>query len=145
MPFQITPITAPLDTTNALQMRADKNPGFPCRITLEDTPIGEEVLLVHYTHQPANTPFHASHAIYIRPNAIPATPQPDEVPGMLAKRILSLRAFDKHDMLCDADLAEGNQIAPTIDRLFSNDEVAYIHLHFAKPGCYAARADRIAA
>jgi hypothetical protein len=48
-------------------------------------------------------------------------------------------------MLCDADLAEGNQIATTIDRLFSNEAVAYIHLHFAKPGCYAARADRIPA
>lgn len=145
MPFQITPIAAAIDTTNSLRMRADKNPGFPCRITLEDTPIGEEVLLVHYTHQPANTPFHASHAIYIRPNAIPATPQPNEVPAMLTKRILSLRAFDKHDMLRDADLAEGTQIAPTINRLFSNATVAYIHLHFAKLGCYAARADRIPA
>lgn len=118
--------------------------GFPCRITLEDTPIGEEVLLVHFEHQQADTPFRASHAIYIRPNSKPATPQPNELPIMLTTRILSLRAFDKQGMLRDADLAEGDQITTTIDRLFTNTATAYFNIHFAKPGYFAAPADRIA-
>jgi len=53
---------------------ADAKPGFPCRVTLEDAEPGERVLLVHYVHQPADTPFHASHAIYVRENASMKSP-----------------------------------------------------------------------
>lgn len=102
------------------------------------------MLLVHYEHHAVDTPFRASHAIFIRPGKEPARPAPNEVPVMLQKRILSLRAFDEVGMLRNADLAEGEQIAPALERMFEDSRIAYIHLHFAKPGCYAARALRVA-
>ena len=45
---------------------ADKNPGFPDRIELRDVEQGEAVLLLNYLHQPADTPYRASHAIFVR-------------------------------------------------------------------------------
>ena len=46
----------------ARRMIADKKPGFPDRIELRDAEPGESVLLLNYTHQPADTPFRSSHA-----------------------------------------------------------------------------------
>jgi hypothetical protein len=54
----------------------------------------------------------------------------------------SLRAFDEDGMLVEADVALGEEIEPTIVRLFANPRTAYLHAHNAKQGCYAARIDR---
>lgn len=130
-------------TDQAVRVVATKKPGFPCRVSLADAEIGEEVLLLHYEHQSAATPFRASHAIYVRPNASPATLDVNEVPAMLRSRVLSLRAFDEQGMLMAADLADGTVVEKPLDDMFRDPSVAYIHIHFAKPGCYAARADRV--
>jgi hypothetical protein len=122
---------------------ATKKPGFPCRVSLTDAEIGEEVVLIHYEHQPAETPFRASHAIYVRPNASQANLDVNEVPAMLRSRVLSLRAFDEQGMMVAADLADGTVVEKPLDDMFADPSVAYIHIHFAKPGCYAARADRV--
>jgi hypothetical protein len=98
--------------------------------------------LVNYEHQAVTTPFRASHAVYVRPAANKAKLSVDEVPEMLRSRILSLRAFDGAGMMITADLADGKVLARPIKEMFDNPAVAYIHLHFAKPGCYAARVDR---
>jgi transcriptional regulator len=61
---------------------------------------------------------------------------------MLRSRLLSLRAFDAHGMLLDAYVSEGGEVETLIERLFADARVAYIHIHFAKPGCYAALVER---
>jgi hypothetical protein len=60
----------------------------------------------------------------------------------MRRRVISLRAFDEDGMLIDADLAEGSMLEPVIGRLFASPQAAYLHAHYAKPGCYAARIDR---
>ena len=57
-------------------------------------------------------------------------------------RILSLRAFDSSGLMVDADLADGRELEVAIERLFANPAATYIHAHYAKRGCYAARIDR---
>ena len=37
---------------------------------------------------------------------------------------------------------EGRALEPVIERLLSSLATGYLHLHFARPGCYAARVDR---
>jgi hypothetical protein len=44
--------------------------------------------------------------------------------------------------MIDADLTNGGDLRAPIERLFGNPETAYIHAHYAKRGCYAARIDR---
>jgi hypothetical protein len=121
---------------------ADAKPGFPCRVTLEDAEPGERVLLVHYVHQPADTPFHASHAIYVRENASRTASLVDEIPASLRGRQLSVRAFDATHMMIDADLADGANLEALVQRLLVNDATSYLHVHYAKRGCYAALVER---
>jgi hypothetical protein len=121
---------------------ADAKPGFPCRVSLQDAEPGERVLLVNYEHQPADTPYRSHYAVYVRDGAQEAQPAPGEVPEQLRSRVLSVRAFDEAGMLLDADVCEGTALEPVIDRLLSDPAAAYLHLHNAKPGCYAARVDR---
>jgi hypothetical protein len=126
----------------AVRRVVTEKPGLPCRVSLADAEVGEEVILVHYEHQPAESPFRASHAIFVRLHAEEARPAIDEVPQALRSRVLSLRAFDAAGMMVDADLADGGALEPIVERMFANSEVAYLHAHYAKPGCYAARIDR---
>lgn len=131
-----------LEAHDALRRVATTRPGFPCRISLEDAEPGEEVLLVNFRHQDARTPFRASHAVYVRPNANQAELQEGEVPELLRSRILSLRAFDAAGMMLDADLTDGREVEHCIRKLLARADVAYLHLHSAKPGCYLARVSR---
>jgi hypothetical protein len=45
--------------------------------------------------------------------------------------------------MVDADLVDGREIEGLIGRLFGDPRVAYLHAHYAKRGCYAARIDRV--
>jgi hypothetical protein len=121
---------------------ADAKPGFPCRVSLEDASPGEKLLLINYEHLAVASPYRASHAIYVREHAKRATPKPDEIPEVLATRLLSLRAYDRNGMMVDADVVQGRDSAPVIERMFANPQVELIHAHNAKPGCFAARIDR---
>ena len=133
---------AELAARGGVRRVADANPGFPCRVSLADAEPGEEVILVHFEHQPAATPFRAGHAIYVRPGADEAAPGVGEVPEALRGRPLSLRAFDDGGWLLDAEVAEGAAMEAAVARLLSDPKVACLHAHFAGPGCYAARIDR---
>ena len=121
---------------------ADAKPGFPDRVELTDVEPGQPVLLLNHRHQPAETPYQASHAIFVREGAQAAFDRVDETPQVLPLRTLSLRAFDLDHMMVDADLIDGRQIEALITRLLANPAVAYIQAHYAKRGCYAARIER---
>lgn len=120
----------------------DAFPGFPDRVELRDVPLGETVLLLNHVHQAADTPYRASHAIFVREHADAACEVVDEVPEALHRRLLSVRAFDSTHHMVDADVVEGAQLAGLIERLFADARVAYLHAHYARRGCYAARIDR---
>lgn len=120
----------------------DRKPGFPCRVSLRDAEPGERVLLLNFAHQPAGNPYRSNHAIFVREAATEAAPQPGEVPEVIRLRLISVRAFDAEDMMVDADVVHGRELEPVIERMFADERVAYLHLHNAKPGCYAARVDR---
>lgn len=123
--------------------RVVAGPGSPCRLTLEDAPVGETVLLLNYEHQPADTPFRARHAIFVREGAERRTFSPGEIPpAFAARQFLSLRAFDDAGMMIDADITPTAELAAAIDRLLANPDAAYLHAHYAGAGCYAARIDR---
>jgi hypothetical protein len=121
----------------------DKKPKFPDRVELRDAEPGETVLLLNYVHQPANTPYQASHAIFVVEGAKSRYDRIDEVPDVLRSRILSLRGFSDDGMLIDADVIDGTKVEDLVEHLLGNREVAYVQAHFAKYGCYAARFERV--
>jgi Protein of unknown function (DUF1203) len=122
---------------------ADHKPGFPDRIEMRDADVGETLLLLNHICQPANTPYRASHAIFVREGALNTYDKIDDVPEVMRTRLLSMRAYDALGMMLDADVVDGRQIEAVIDRFFLSSQVAYIHAHNAKRGCYSGRIDRV--
>ncbi len=120
----------------------DNNPGFPCRVSLRDAEVGEKVLLMNYEHQPKQTPFRSSHAIFVREWAGQTIPDRNEVPQMFRHRLLSVRAFDASGMMIDADVIDGEHLESIIEHMLANDSADYLHIHNAKLGCYAALVER---
>ena len=121
---------------------ADRTPGFPCRVSLEDAAPGETLVLVPFTHQPADSPYRSSGPIFVREHARAAAPGINEVPTQLRSRLLSLRAYDGDALIVDADVVDGRDLESLVERMFGRPDVQYLHVHFARPGCYACRIDR---
>ena len=131
-----------LASQGAVRMTVTEKPSFPCRVTLEDRDIGEQVLLLnHVSHD--GGPYHASHAIFVT-DGEPAT-FVDEVPPVFTGRVLSLRAFDADGMMVEAALAQPGEADAVIRELLANVAVDHIDAHNATRGCFSARIDRLAA
>jgi len=132
-----------LASVQAVRVTVDARPGFPCRVSLADAEVGEPAILLNYRHQAADSPFRSSHAIYVRENAKQAFPKGGEVPEVLATRLISVRAFDHRHFLVNADVVEGAELGESISGMLRNPDASYLHLHYAKPGCFAARVTRV--
>ena len=117
-------------------------PGFPCRVSLTDAPMGETVLLLHHTHHDVTTPYRASGPIYVRRDQPQAQFAPGEVPALLRHRLLSLRAYDADGWMLEATVSEGRTVESAIDLLLSDPRVGYVDVHNAKPGCFNCRVIR---
>jgi hypothetical protein len=132
---------AALAARGARRVIAEAGSGYPCRISLTDAAPGEAVILVHFEHHAVDTPFRASHAIYVRAGET-RYDAVDQVPAQLRTRLLSVRAYDRDGMMTAADVVDGRELEPMIARLFADAQVAYLHVHSARQGCYAARVER---
>ena len=115
---------------------------LPDRVEVRDAEPGETLLLVNYAHQPAETPYRATHAIFVREGAMAPCEFVDTIPEAMRSRMLSLRAFDGMHFMADAELVDGREAEAAIARLFAQPRVAYLQAHYATRGCYAARVDR---
>jgi hypothetical protein len=120
----------------------DEFPGVPCRISLEDAALGEEVLLLPYEHQAVDSPYRASGPIFVRRGVACAQLAPGEVPEYVQRRLISLRAYDAQHLMVAADVLPGTQVAERLQQLFDDAGVDYVHLHNARPGCYSCLALR---
>jgi hypothetical protein len=118
-----------------------RSPGTPCRISLTDAQPGDELLLVNYEHHPVDSPYRMRFAIFVRTGE-ETYDEVDQVPEQLRLRTLAVRSFDADAMMVDRELVDGRELEAAIARLFADARAAYLHVHFAAPGCYAARVER---
>jgi hypothetical protein len=119
----------------------DRQPGYPCRVSLTDSKAGDHLILVNYEHHAVSSPYRMRFAVYVREgeetfDAI------DEVPEQLRRRTLAVRAFDANAMMVGWELTEGRDLEAVIGRLLADPRAAYLHAHYAAAGCYAARIER---
>ena len=135
-------------TDSALQRRgarscvADAEPGFPCRVSLRDVAVGERLVLLHYEHHPVDSPYRAAGPIFVSAGARRWPETVDAVPPVLRPRPLSLRAYDAWGMMLDADVVPGEAVEERIATMFADARIDYLHVHFARRGCYACRIER---
>lgn len=151
MSFRITglpaehfaPLFAMSDAELAAQgaVRRTAEHAAPCRISLTDATPGDEVILTNYEHHAVDSPYRMRFAIYVRKGE-KTYDKIDEVPQQLRTRSLAARAFDDDGMMVGWELVEGSALEDAIERLFAKPRAAYLHIHYAAPGCYAARVER---
>jgi hypothetical protein len=127
---------------NARRVFAETKPGYPCRVSLEDAEIGEELLLLPFEHQPASSPYKSSGPIFVRKAAVQAHIEPGVIPDYVRTRLISVRAYDAKDCMTDATVCAGNDTAAAIQKMFANDKIAFIHLHNANRGCFSCAVRR---
>lgn len=146
--FQINPISGAefqlffnlsekeLAKSGIVKMIVDEYPGFPCRVTLEDAKIGEEVILFPFEHHSTDSPYQASGPIFIRKNVVPVELAVNEIPPILKHRFLSLRGYDQTGIMKAAVTTWGKDLANEIGKIFDDNRIEYIHVHNANPGCF---------
>jgi hypothetical protein len=100
------------------------------------------MILVNYEHHAVASPYRMRFAIFVRRNE-ETYDAIDRVPEQLRKKMLAVRAFDHEAMMTGCELIEGTKLEQSFERLFANPHAEYLHIHFAAPGCYAARVERV--
>ncbi|HEU4335133.1 MAG TPA: DUF1203 domain-containing protein, partial [Candidatus Eisenbacteria bacterium] len=58
------------------------------------------------------------------------------------RRLTSLRAYDAAGFLVVSDVVPGTELEALVKRFFDIPEVAWLHAHNARPGCFAFRIER---
>ena len=134
---------AELSRLGAARMIADTFPGYPCRVSLVDAQIGEEMILLPFEHHATTSPYRSSGPLFIRKGAVSARLGENEIPEMLLHRLLSVRAYDQQGMMLAAHTLPGEQLAAEIQSLFALPDVAYLQVHNAGPGCYNCQIERV--
>mgnify|MGYP000075082477 CR=1 FL=1 len=140
--FELT--TEELAEKNMVKMLVDATPGFPCRVSLEDAEIGEEVLLLPLEYHKTTSPYKASGPVFIRKNAVKADLAVNEIPVMLYKRQQTLRVYNTNGMMIAAKSPSTDALRKEIKTLFKNPKASYIQIHNTNPGCYNCQINRIA-
>ena len=137
--MRVTPLPAPLtDDPAAIRVRVDKPNAYPCRRCLQDGEPGETMLLLSYDPFVGSSPYSGPGPIYVHDRDCAAF-EDDGIPDQLTRRLLSVRAYDERHMLIDADVIEGSDLPSAAERLLN--AASYLHVHNARPGCFAARID----
>ena len=132
-----------LAAVGARRWTADAPGRAPCRVSLQDADAGERLVLVNHAHlTDPSSPYRASGPIFVREDAVRATPEPDSVPQMLTRRPLSIRVYDGRSMMIQGDVIDGSDLDAALRRWFAEPAVDVVHIHFAPRGCYLARAVR---
>ena len=116
---------------------------YPCRVSLHHAAAGETVILTNFVHlaDPAS-PYRSLGPIFVRRNAGATFDRVNEIPPVLQARPLSLRAYDRRNMIVAAEVTTGDELPDVVDRLFGRDEVVSLHVHNAAYGCYQCRVER---
>ena len=135
---------AELSRRGARRMIVDEKPGFPCRVSLEDAEVGEQVVLLTHVHHEVDSPYRSSGPIFVRENAQSAELAVNDLPPVVWHRLLSIRGYDSAGTsMLACEVVEGKQaVEQQIRRMFSDSRIAYLHIHNARAGCYSCRVDR---
>jgi len=121
---------------------ADEKPGFPCRQCLRDAEIGDEMILVSYDPFEESSPYRSASPIFLHASSCAEFDDADGLPEQLTCRNLSVRGFDGAAMMQDGVVIDGRDLHATIDDLFTNPAIEYLHVHNAGRGCWASKIRR---
>ena len=126
-----------LSHQGAVRVKASSNPGYPCRISLVDAELDEELLLLPFEHHPESSPYRSSGPTYVRAGATQRTFNAGQIQEYVRLLRFLLRAYDDSHMVVAVEVCVGAEVEVEIELHFGNLLISYIHLHNAKRKCFA--------
>jgi hypothetical protein len=110
----------------------------PCRRCLRRAEPGEPLLLLGYDPFTVRSPYAGRGPVFVHERCGEAGPGVEQVRGS----ILSVRAYDADAMLLDAEVMPGEALSARAAEMLDG-AAAFLHVHFAGPGCFAFRVDPV--
>ena len=143
--FVIHPLPAgEVDTTAATAHRTLAESGEPCRRSLRNVRPGDALVLASYDPFVRRSPYAGEGPVYVHAEGCePFRPEPGAISEQAAGRVLSVRAYDGDAMMTSAAVLPGEQLSEHVSQALGDEDVAFLHVHFAGPGCFAFRVDRV--
>jgi uncharacterized protein DUF1203 len=117
----------------------------PCRRCLRNARPGENLLLLPYDPFLVRSPYTGDGPVYVHADGCDEHEAgPDQLPEQVdGARQFSVRAYDGDAMMLDAVVVGADELADRA-RTLLGDGAEFLHAHFAGPGCFAFRIDRVA-
>jgi hypothetical protein len=137
--FVIQPLPAgevDIDAPTAVRLEAEG--GEPCRRCLRRAEAGEALLLLGYDPFTVRSPYAGQGPVFVHESCDEAGPGIEQV----RHSTLSVRAYDEDAMLIDAEVMPGEALSARAADLLDG-RAAFLHVHFAGPGCFAFRVDPV--
>jgi hypothetical protein len=127
-------------TDAAAAVRRPADDRSPCRRCLRDAAPGEPLVLAPYDPFTVRSPYAGEGPVFVHADGCEpfGSDETEQVHG----RTLSIRAYDADAMLADAAVLPGERFEEGVRTLLDDPDVAFLHVHFAGPGCFAFRVDR---
>lgn len=115
----------------------------PCRRCLRNAEIGDPLLLVPYNPFVLQSPYAGEGPVFVHADGCAAhRATPGAVCEQVLGRLLSVRAYDTRAMMLSAEVLPGERLAERVEGLLGPG-TAFLHVHFAGPGCFAFRVNPI--
>ena len=150
MYWQALPV--PLDEdvmANSMARKVEPSHEVPCRRCLQDIKVGDEVVLMSYNPFVAASPYTQTSPIFVHGDATKCQKfdqtkyEHPEMPQQQRNRPLSVRAFNNKHIMINAELsANADALDICKEMLAPGSDVEYVHLHYARYGCFAVRVGR---
>jgi|SRR5690242_4323538 len=130
-----------VETGAPTAVRQSADDRSPCRRCLRDATDGEPLVLAPYDPFTVRSPYAGEGPVFVHADG--CKPFDGNETEQVAGRTLSIRAYDADAMLADAAVLPGERFEETAKALLDDPAVAFLHVHFAGPGCFAFRVDRV--
>ena len=137
--FVIQPLPAgEVDAGAPTAVRLLAEGGEPCRRCLRRAEPGEPLLLLGYDPFVVRSPYAGQGPVFVHERCGERGAGVEQVRGS----VLSVRAYDEDAMLLDSEVMPGEALGDRAAELLDG-AAAFLHVHFAGPGCFAFRVDPV--
>jgi hypothetical protein len=121
----------------------DSPTGYPCRLSLQEAPVGARVLLFRHRPFRGRSPYAEEGPVFARRGVEPAKLEQGEVPAyVLPRPLVVVRRYDEDEAISGAEVVSGADCAAALSRAFDLDDTAFVHVRSAGYGCFLFRAER---
>jgi Protein of unknown function (DUF1203) len=120
---------------------ADSATGYPCRHCLRWALPGERMILFPFAAIPAGRPYAESGPIFVHAEPCERYSKTHAYPEPFRHGRV-LRAYNSKHYMIDAEVGNGNEPEPIIEKFLQNPETTFVHVRSVSHGCYTMQVER---